>query len=271
MSLVGFVAPSVHCRWVGDTSVRWESVHEWNEDVAGEGRRKEAWRELVFQRSVLLAWCMVLCTKGLLVCVQDFQSGVLSSDTCLSTSAKLQSLYKDVTRVFQCARQSKGGVYCTAEKHYLCKPILPPMWHAQSICIQCNTSTCLLVDASTFCVKRYHTTIDTWWQHWCVISGVFHFVWRQFGIHARTVAHFAADGVPLKQVGEVGGATVTPSASTGSWAGRVPGSFVPEPPPQLESTNNQGLPSKVSYAAILVWLIHTEGNSGSRNWLFLTI
>lgn len=63
------------------------------------------------------------------------------------------------------------------------------------------------------------------------------------------VTVIATDGVSVKQVGDVGGATVTPSASTGSWVGRVPGSFVPEPPPQEESPSKQAKtsPSKVSW------------------------
>ena len=62
-------------------------------------------------------------------------------------------------------------------------------------------------------------------------------------------AVFVADGVLVKPVGEVGEATATPSASTGSWVGRVPGSFLPEPPPQQESPSKKAKtsPSKVSW------------------------
>lgn len=45
----------------------------------------------------------------LLLSLQDFQSGVLSSDACLSASTKLQSLYKDVARVLHGSKQSRGG------------------------------------------------------------------------------------------------------------------------------------------------------------------
>ena len=81
------------------------------------------------------------------------------------------------------------------------------------------------------------------------------------------------DDVPLKEVGEVGGATATPSASTGSWLGRVPGSFLPEPPPQVESPKKQqSSPNRVSLeCSRMGGEFVTEGHSSQIPFVMLEI
>ena len=58
---------------------------------------------------------MILHKKENACLLQDFHSGVLSSDACLSANTKLQSLYKDVAKVLYGSKQPKGGDVCLSK------------------------------------------------------------------------------------------------------------------------------------------------------------